>query len=572
MDILSSTKTTSGINAKMKMIMKKILLSLLAIATVFVSCKKEASVEPESSKIITIAASCDDVTKTTYTDAGVFSWSSGDRISYIVKSSSTNKFNLYTYNTSSTGANASFSGSAPSGEWTAYNYAYYPNYDVGHSQASNQMSVPASTTLQATLAGTITAAEDRLSGIIPMIGVKTGTDASGTVDHYHFYPVTGVLKVSFTGLPATARQIRLTVPDAAIYPLNGTFNIDTERAIPEIKATDVATGYELKYLNFDYSGADDAFYFPIPTGTIPAGKLTVSVTDGTNTLYAVTNKQDITLVRGEITELPVITVQSVMVKIGGTALAPKATFYFSGDVTSVKWNAGMSSVTTSGTAKADITTSGTTVDLNSGYSFQFYFAYRAYIGDTPVGESDTQVRYWALSADDNNKICKQFTSVLGTVEGLSVTPAITHTAPFASNESPTLTFAPSDNPVKGNVMMTEFCGVDGKAYGNYVQLVNSGGWVAPSAPTITMNTPDTKSPFCYVADTPYYLFRDNMGGGPVFRVKTTKYPSASWDESVLTAYGKVMDFVCWNAKLGLTSSLNSWTGCPLYVEYYVVPK
>lgn len=532
--------------------MKKILLSLLAIAVVFVSCKKEASsVAPsQSSKTITISASCDDVTKSTYTEAGVFSWVYGDEIGYVLKKdSSPNNYDRNTFYTAGSGSTATFTGSVSSG-YSHVGLCVYPKIrkigDLVNNDAAfvnNTFDIDnTQTTLKGVLAGTIKAYPDRLKGIIPMIGVRSEVDASGTVEHYHFYSVTGILKVSFTGLPATASQIRLTVPDAATYPLNGTFNIDTERAIPEIKATDVSTGYELKYLNFDYAGSDDTFYIPIPTGTIPAGKLTVSVTDGTNVLYAVTNKQDIELVRGEITELPSITVPSVKVKVTGTPTSPKAQFFFSGDVAYIKYG---NTMTLAYEPSKTVSTSGTVVDLNHNYNYKWPLQYQAYNSSNEEIGGLQIIYYYTLTDTGISEVCKQFTSATTDI-GLSDSKVPAYTKNAMGGDAPTITFEVSDDATKGNIIVSEFCGVHGKVYGCYVDYETSTGTPVKNYPQIeTFN-----GVFCTVGENDYMLKEGNNAVAR-FAVKTTIKGTPS-------VYGVAADIACWGEYVGLYGGSAGW--------------
>lgn len=449
--------------------MKKIFIAIVGISLVAISCKKESNIEVVTEPSVHSISATFEETKATYSDAGIFSWESGDQISYVVRSttgsSPTNKFNFYPYTTSNSGSSASFSGSAPSGEWTAYDYAFYP-YVYDGSKYYNRLFIPAATTLQAMLAGTIEAATDRFSGIIPMIGKKTGTDASGKVENYHFYPVTGVLKVSFTGLPSNATQIRLDMPDNATYPLNGTFNVDTSREIPEIKASDCdGTKWGQKYINFTYASSTDAFYFPIPTGTIPAGKLKVSVADGTNVLYSVTCTTDLVLTRGEITEVPNISIPSVSIKFTGTH---SAYVYFSGDVKKVSWTTAQNSGYTSRENQTNyVTTSGTEITLgDSYYNGIRYFGYSAYndaeatreSDDSKVIETHSGIPYydpslsatvvgtytWNQTATESGKTSSVFRK--SSTIGMSL------------STSPSITFEVSDNIKKGNIMITELSG------------------------------------------------------------------------------------------------------------------
>lgn len=536
--------------------MKRVCINLLAILAVAVSCNKEKDVETISGNgSHSISATIvEDDTKTTYTTDGAFSWVSGDKISYIVKSSSTNKYDRYQYSTTGSGSNVTFSGTAPSGEWSAIDYAFYP-YIGDSGYTGNTLDKVSSTTFQAQLYGTIKAYSDRLKGIVPMIGKKVSTDPSGTVDNYHFYPVTGVLKLSFSGLPATASQIRLDVPAAATYPLNGIFNIDTSREIPEIKATDVATGYAQKYLNFDYSSANDVFYIPLPTGTIPAGALSVSVSDGTDNLYSVTNKTDIVISRGVITELPSITVPSIKVKIYGSADDPKAAIYFSGDVAYVKYS---STMTTNYGPSNTCSTSGTILSLPKGYNYKWPFQYQAYnSSDETIG--DLQILYYySITTTGISEVCKQFTSATSDI-GLSDSkvPSFTNNDPFSAT-TPTITFEVSDDTTKGSIMVTEFCGISGKVYASYVDYQTASGTPDQEPPQIVTNN----EVFCTAGGNDYTL-KEGSNATARFAVKTTKYGTP-------TVYGQNADLVCWGTYVGLYSTAASAWGPR--VTYFFDPE
>ena len=546
----------SGINYLKIKIMKKTILLLSALACLTVACNKELTEAVSSSEIRTLSAQIDNGTRTTYTEDGVFSWTSGDIISYVVRStegsSPTNKYDRYQYSTSGSGTQVSFTGAVPSGQWSSADFAYYPyNGDSANGYSSNTFDVGKNTTLQAILYGTIKAYPDRLKGIIPMIGVKTGTNSDGSVENYHFYPVTGVLKVSFAGLPSAATQLALNSTSA--YPLYGTFNVDTGRSVPEIKSTDVASGYAEKYLNFDYSSSSDSFYIPLPTGTIPAGTLTVSINDGTNTLYAVTNKQDIVLTRGEITELPTITVPSVKVKFSGAADNPKATIYFSGDVAYVKYS---STMTTDYGPGNTCSASGSVIDLSKGYNYKWPFQYQAYnSADEAIGSLQIEY-YYSITSTGINEVCKQFTSANSDI-GLSDShvPTLHSLDPFPAT-TPTISFAVSDDATKGNIMVTEFCGISGKVYGTYVDYKTASSTPKQGLPQIVTNN----EVFCSAGGNDYIL-KEASYAGARFGVKTTVYGTPN-------VYGKDADLVCWGASVGLYSSTAGWG---TYVDYFFDP-
>ena len=541
-------------------IMNKVYLGILGlIAVLLCSCNKQSSYEP---KVITISASIDEDTKSTYTDAGVFSWVNGDEISYILRRDSDDIYNNNTLATNQSGTSVTFTGSTSASGYTAVNLAFYPKIRESGTYVNNDakyvkntlLLVNNSTTLKATLQQPIAAYPDRAKGIIPMIGKKTGEDANNEVEKYHFYPVTGVLKVSFTGLPATATQIRLDMPDNATYALNGGFNIDTSRETPEIKESDcVGTKWGQKYLNFDYASSDDAFYFPIPTGTIPAGKLTVSVSDGTNVLYAVTNKQDIELVRGEITELPSITVPSVKVKVTGTPTSPKAQFFFSGDVAYIKYG---NTMTLAYGPSETVSTSGAVVNLNHNFNYKWPLQYQAYNSSNEEIGGLQIIYYYTLTDTGISEVCKQFTSATTDI-GLNDSKVPTYTKNTIGGDNPTITFEVSDDATKGNIIVSEFCGIPGKVYGCYVDYQTASGTPEKDYPQIeTFN-----SVFCTVGGNDYTL---KEGGNAVarFAVKTTKKGTPS-------VYGVAADIACWGEYVGLYSESAGWGP---FVQWFFDPE
>ncbi len=329
--------------------MKKIFTLLFVFSALLIACSKVEMGTNEAekgTKEFHIRAISEDVlTKTSYelTDGMYnFSWHSDDNIGVQMIKISDSSFDMSLFtNSSSAGPVATFSATG-SATHSLGNYAFYPcRYPNGSSGFYYDSKYIYFSTSQTDLSylktGTAVASQDeadaaekatvRLFGTItedaanpmrhiPLIGIKKGE----TTD-FSFKAATGVLKLTLKSLPATATQIRL---DATDYALNGYFVFDTNG---EIKESYKKEGYGQKYMNITTSGdSERAFYFPIPTGTIPAGKLTVSVTDGTNVLYAVTNKQDIELVRGEITELPSISVKSPSITISGASTDPLLSF------------------------------------------------------------------------------------------------------------------------------------------------------------------------------------------------------------------------------------------------------
>lgn len=291
-------------------------------------------------------------------------------------------------------------------------------------------------------------------------------------------------------------------------------------------------------------------------GTICAGDLTISVSDGTNVLYAVTNKQDIVLERGVINALPTITVPSVKVKITGNASAPIAKFYFSGDVASMKYNNSMSSYEPS----ADVATTGYSLSLNNAYSYKFYFNYAAYDSESSQIGSTTVTNYYAIHSTAVTEVCKQFTSDPSTdLDGGNKHSSLSKVSPFDSYTDLTITFAVSDNPLKGNIMVTEFCGVPGKVYGYYAQYSDPSN--KSTAPQITLNSGEV---FCTIGGTDYYL-REYSNANARFGIKTTDVPNP-------VVYSVAYDLACWGSFVGLFTTAEKESGAyGIGVSYFFDP-
>ena len=555
--------------------MKKIFYFAVAACMALVSCSKEVSevnLYPYGEDgfyikgYYTNPGNSD--TKTTYVfndGKYAFSWLNADKIAVMAVKKADSSLDAFTFtNSASDGAVATF-GAAGNPNFDLGEYAFYPcrypaeagtfSYDgksiyYGTSQTdlayikngtavANQAEADAATKGTVRLFGTIVEDAAQPMRHIPLIGKKKGE----TTD-YFFKAATGVMKITLKNLPAGANQIRL---DADGYALNGYFVFDTNCEIKESYAVDGQ-----KYMNITTSGdAERAFYFPIPTGTIPAGALKVSIMEDATTLYSVTNKQPLTLNRGEVTAVPEITIPSVKVKITGTPTAPKAQFFFSGDVAYVKYGNTMTLDYGPGTT---VSTSGTVINLNHAYNYKYPLQYQAYnSSDETVGGLQV-LYYYTLTDTGISEVCKQFTSATTDI-GLSAgTPSLTNNEPFSAT-TPTITFEASDNTLLGNIMVTEFCGVSGKAYGSYVDYQTASGTPAQGLPQIVINN----DVFCTAGGKDYVL-KEAYYDGARFAVKTTNYGTPS-------VYGVNADLACWGGVVGLYS--DSWGP---YVQYFFDPE
>lgn len=182
--------------------MKKISIILAALAACFaVSCTKEApTTEPQDPsapagmKKVTITATAEGATKTTYTDngegRGVFSWTKGDQISLLATDNQ-----LYTFIAETSGTATNFAGYIPEGE-SVGRFAYFPASE-NHTYTTDwwsQYSIDEYKDMNG-----LASAE------IPMYGLK------GEDDSYTFTHLTGAVQFTFTNIPDGLDEVEISI-------------------------------------------------------------------------------------------------------------------------------------------------------------------------------------------------------------------------------------------------------------------------------------------------------------------------------------------------------------------------
>lgn len=544
--------------------MKKYLFAIASISILLTACNKHDEIAfvdekvADNNSFIIKAYIDDEVTKTTYvwnsgTSKYDFSWLNGDRIQVQVKHKTTaNTYDAITGTTSSTEAQAVFTtvDTYTSDTWEVADYAFYPCqyvsgvttdtwpdpkfsknlyhgtyqtdllYGKGPITELTSSEAESATTPTVRLFGTITEDANYPMRHIPMIGKKDGDG------NFAFKAATGVLKVTLANLPTTATQIRL---NSNAYDLNGYFVFDESCEIKESYAT---AGYPLKYMNISIDkGAEDtnndgvldaprSFYFPVPTGTITAGDLQVTVTDGTNTIYSVTSKQDIPITRAVVTELPTITLYAATITVGGTASAITATIGFAGATDNVKvvlaesTSAGEVLIDADDTAVQSLVAAGTTTALsanNISGSKKCYIVVRTY-NSSNINKWTYSIPVYFLSADDE-QLLGTYTHATNAGCKAGGTADIPGTSKF--------TIVVSDNPTAGNMMVSNFDDMNCTnkvpgiynsgtvAWNNYNEPFDKGTPVKRFARSSQM---DTKLNFVFTKGTPNTFYADfNFG-------------------------------------------------------------
>ena len=212
-----------------------------------------------------------DQTRTSVTDEGAFSWSTGDQVWLETTNGSVPGILSSGAGTS----RASFSTGVFIGDLTGK--AIYP-YNAGHSISGDELSfvLPASYDLGSNLTNTNAA--------------MYGVDVDGTIRFNH---LAGVMRFVFRNVPAGTDKFQITLDKK----ISGVFTADLTEALPIIE-TSAASSQSDKTLtlNFDAlkSVSDISLYVPLPVGTYTTLGLEIWAGDKSLWSYSntVTNKID----------------------------------------------------------------------------------------------------------------------------------------------------------------------------------------------------------------------------------------------------------------------------------------
>lgn len=132
--------------------------------------------------------------------------------------------------------------------------------------------------------------------IVPLLGRQSGAST------YIFKPMMSVLAVPVTNLPYEADFASISCDGAAI---SGYFQIP--ESATAITQADAVTAQHSLTLNFSGLCDDVTFYFPVPSGTIPAGlTLKVGTKADPDACMTITTKKALTLEQGKITKTPAL--------------------------------------------------------------------------------------------------------------------------------------------------------------------------------------------------------------------------------------------------------------------------
>ena len=291
--------------------MKKLAFFLIPIMVV-ASCAKELNTNDpvlEGEKVLVKATIDNTETKTDYTISGstaTFCWSGTEEIGRLTWSTTMGQ-TVYTSTTAASSGETelTFSGDEVTDDT---GFAVYPKRGASNGAGFDWYSGDGYLYLAEAITYNPSAP---LKNIVPMLGKL---DADGK---YVFKPVTGVVGVRILHVPANATKITIATNDG-IKISQGLRNTAGTASFPDELDAVYAGGlqmtaarsdakstktYNVSSLDFD---TEYTFYYPLPAGTITGG-VTVTVYNGTTVLFSKSSTANLTVKRGTITRLPLIT-------------------------------------------------------------------------------------------------------------------------------------------------------------------------------------------------------------------------------------------------------------------------
>ena len=260
--------------------MKIRLFSVLALAgLLFCGCVVEDTPAVEGGTIL--AEMENDLTRTSVTDEGSFTWSKGDQVWL----HTTGGGIIGTLSSGAGTSSAQFAYGAFFGDMTGK--AIYP-YNSGHSVSEGQVSVvlPASYDLGSILSNTNAA--------------MYGEVAGGTIKFNH---LAGVMRFVFKNVPAGTNKFQLTLDKK----INGTFVADLDADYPVLETSATSSASEKTVtLNFDAltTTSDISLYVPLPVGTYTS--LGLDLWAGSKSVWSYSNTVTNTISRKTLKLMPAV--------------------------------------------------------------------------------------------------------------------------------------------------------------------------------------------------------------------------------------------------------------------------
>ena len=286
--------------------MKKSFIPILLPAVLFLATCCTARIAERATVVESTTLSAymaDAISKTGYVvdnSAGkaVFNWLKGDKIDVAVNTGST--YTPVCFVSTEAGAKATFTDAsseptvasvlASNPGASLSDWAFYPSRSDEAAQAGYKADWSISgSDITVSLPSVIKHPVDNPLAVVPMMGFR---DTEGD---YAFYPMTAVLAIPVTNVTSEMDFISISSESAAF---SGPFSVSSG-AITQDGAQDGASGS----LTLSFTGitGDYTFYFPVPSGTIPAGlKLVCGKTGAPEKQMTIVTNGPITLTHGHI--------------------------------------------------------------------------------------------------------------------------------------------------------------------------------------------------------------------------------------------------------------------------------
>lgn len=308
--------------------MKHFAYTLLGIALLMsASCAKmEENAVPEQPDSFRIKATIDnsEATKTAYTeDQGYktahISWMTGDQFKLVVFNKSTHGADFYRCNVDESTINGglaefTLSGTFNENGFQRAGYAVYPS-DLtigGNENDGITVTLPAAYSVSGT---------DLTQVKVPLIGVEQDVEGHD----YDFFNAVGVLKITLTNVPVSARKVVLV---SEYDNLSGTFPLDPHNGLKMVDCAPGTGGHSITVnISQQTAGSTISVYMPVPVGYISAGAyFEVQTIDGTAIKTTEVTKKDIPVVKGHLLPLPAISVED-WESLGTGKFVDNHTFY-----------------------------------------------------------------------------------------------------------------------------------------------------------------------------------------------------------------------------------------------------
>lgn len=282
--------------------MKKLIYFAFAAASALLlaACAKTDEQQAPKGHVVTLSASIeeDEETKASVSDAGVFTWVSGDQIGVWTSNGVDGKFTRFDLKSGESGkATAEFTGTLDVGYNVVAGPVVYP-YRAAHSYNADTQE----------LTFNQPAAMDFQGGDATKSHMATMYGGTGTIS---LKQLSGLIRFTVYNVPSTAGYIRLRTNDKTTF---GNFVVDMSAETPTIVASDASSDQNFN-LNFSSSpenevGKKYVASFPVPVATYGYLRVSVQETEGAMIGYLEKNKKT-SITRGKMVLMPEVTVNAV---------------------------------------------------------------------------------------------------------------------------------------------------------------------------------------------------------------------------------------------------------------------